>query len=60
MSALSIFSLAGCVTGGDFCASYQPVPPISEEVAQELVSTDRASAVAIAANQTFYERNCRV
>lgn len=58
ISTLSIFLLAGCVSDGDFCAVYSPVPPLRQEVAAQLVSENRASAVSIAANETFYARNC--
>ena len=59
ISALSIFSLASCTTtSGDFCQVYQPVPPLSQEVAAQLVSENRASAVSIIANETFYRKEC--
>jgi hypothetical protein len=58
ISALLTFSLAGCATDGDFCAVYQPVAPLSTEMARELVEKNRASAVSIAANETTYRREC--
>lgn len=59
ISILSTFLLAGgSCSLGDFCAVYTPVPPVSEEVAQKLVSQNRASATAIGTNETYYAREC--
>lgn len=59
ISALSIFLLAGgSCSLGDFCAVYQPVPPLKQEIAEAMVAENRSSAVAIATNEASYGRNC--
>lgn len=59
ISAFLISSLAACAIEGDFCVVYQPVPEIDLGTATQMVQNSRPSAVSIAANQTYYARNCR-
>lgn len=57
ISILSIFLVAGgSCSPGDFCAVYQPVPPLKPQIAEAMVAENRTSAVAIATNEASYAR----
>jgi hypothetical protein len=60
ISALSIFLLAGCAgrVSGNFCDIYERVT-MSEDSARAIITNDRSAAIAIAVNESLYNRQCR-
>jgi hypothetical protein len=60
ISALSISLLAGCAgrVSGNFCDIYERVT-LSEDSARAIIRDDRPAAIAIAVNESLYQRQCR-
>lgn len=51
--------IANCTPVGDFCTVYDPVY-MSSEAARMLLINDKEASITAAANNRYYENNCKV